>query len=230
MIKVVTPKHTLFAANHLVNQLAKLGLQAEVREFCDLSDNSLHIIYQASPLYRLPKRYIVCQTEIAGSHWFNARYRETLKKAIAVWDYSEKNFSAYDHPRRTIVTPGINYQVTGEKDIDLLFYGWIQGSDRRAKILSDYKRMTDLRIEENTTGQAMWDILKRTKEVLNVHYYNDSPLELYRLNESISHGCKVWLFDEDREYTEYYDNFKEVIFGMAMAKVDFEVPQETFAR
>lgn len=210
MIKIITPKHTLFAANHLVNQLAKLDLQAEVREFCDLSDNSLHIIYQASPLYRLPKRYIVCQTEIAGSHWFNARYRETLKKAIAVWDYSEKNFSAYDHPRRTIVTPGINPQPTKEKDIPYLFYGWINGSQRRNKIISELGKSIDLCIQTDLTGPAMWSLLDRTQTVINVHYYDHSPLELYRIHESISHGCKVYLQDEGHYYENATDNFEEI--------------------
>src|SRR5688572_9300461 len=110
MIKILSPKHTLFAAKHMVSQLGKIGLQAQIIDDLDIRDKSLHIIYQASPMYRLPKNYVVMQTEIAGSHWFSNGYRTTIKNALAVWDYSEKNFTAYDHDKRFIVTPGISPQ------------------------------------------------------------------------------------------------------------------------
>lgn len=219
MIKVVTPKHTLFAANHLVNQVAKLGLAAEVREFCDFTDNSLHIIYQASPLYRLPKKYIVMQTEIAGSHWFNRGYLKTLANALAVWDYSELNIPRYERLNKkiSIVTPGINPQPAKDKDIPYLFYGWINGSERRERIVNELKQKMDLTIQTNLTGPAMWSLLSRTQTVINVHYYDHSPPELYRIHESISHGCKVYLQDEGRYFDTPEDNLEEIKRGLSVA-------------
>lgn len=211
MIKISTPKHTLFAAQHLVNQLAKINLEAQIVQEINTLDKDLYIIYQASPLYRLPKNYIVAQTEIAGSHWFNNNYRHTLKKAIAVWDYSEYNFTAYDHQRRCIVTPGLDPQPEIKKDISKLFYGWIKGSPRREKILNGMK---DVLVHTNLTGPAMWSLLARTEEVINIHYYDHSPLELYRIYESISHGCKVWLYDEGIYFEGAKDNLNEVIHGI----------------
>jgi hypothetical protein len=38
----------------------------------------------------------------------------------------------------------------------------------------------------------MWDILLRTQIVLNIHYSEDSPAEMYRICEAGSHGCVIF--------------------------------------
>lgn len=74
-------------------------------------------------------------------------------------------------------------------------------------------------VVENTLHQQMWDILKRTKVVINIHYYDNSPLELYRLHESISHGCKVWLHEENKFYESAGDNLEEIKEGLKVARL-----------
>lgn len=37
----------------------------------------------------------------------------------------------------------------------------------------------------------MREILSRVKTVVNIHYYDKSPLEIFRINEALSHHCNV---------------------------------------
>jgi hypothetical protein len=212
MIKIRTQPHTEFAARHLVNQLAKLGKPAQIIDYIDPNSKDLHIIYNSHELHVLPKRWICMQTEIAQSHWFNAEYLTKIRKALAVWDYSEVNQQHYTHPRKAIVTPGYAPQAITEKDIEWIFYGWLQGSERRENILNNYYLCADkpIKVITTTTGPDMWHILSRTKEVVNIHYYENSPLELYRIKESLSHGCRVYLHDEQVWYEDISDNFEEL--------------------
>lgn len=210
MIKIHTAIHTEFAARHLVNQLAKLGHQAQIIDDINYSDRSLHIIYDSHALKFMPPNYVVMNTEIAQSHWFSPEYLRRIKKARAVWDYSERNQSRYENPKKSIVTPGLNPQHHNGKDIDCLFYGWIEGSKRRQEILRDLSKVREIFTVTNTVGPSMWDLLRRAKVVINIHYYDDSPLELYRIHEAVSHGCKVWLHEESQEITTVHDNLEEL--------------------
>lgn len=211
MIKIWSDVHCQFAASHMVSQLRKLGHEAMTIKEWSQYDDSLHILYQVSNKYNLPKNYILMQTEPYFSHWFNAHYYQTIDNALAVCDYSEDNQQAYEHKNKFIITPGISPQPHGIKTIENLFYGWVEGSKRREeKIREIRKAYKYLRTETNTCGLKMWSLLSRTRKVFNIHYYDNSPLELYRLHESLSFGCEVYLWDEQRYYTEGKDNFEEI--------------------
>lgn len=221
IFKLVTVPHTAFAANILVSQLQKLGYLAKIVNAIDPRDPEIYIIYNASGRPRLPKRYIVMQTEACKSHWFTPGYLKTLRNAIAVWDYSKLNVARYDRLNRkiAIVTPGIQHVEHNGKDIEYLFYGWIEGSKRRERILNEIRGEFNPKIVVNTLNKEMWDILKRTKVVINIHYYENQPLELYRFHESISHGCKVWLQDERYFYEDAHDNLEEIKEGLKVAGI-----------
>lgn len=221
MFKIITVPHTAFAATILVNQLQKLGYPAKIVSSIDPRDPDIYIIYNAAGLRRLPKRYIVMQTEIGTSHWFNSCYLRTISNAMAIWDYSEMNIPRYSkfNKKITIVTPGIQQVPTNGKDIEYLFYGWIHGSERRRRILNEIRQGKDVMVIENTLMSDMWNLLKRAKVVINVHYYDNSPLELYRIHESISHGCQVYLQDEGKYYEGAADNLEEIKQGLKVAKI-----------
>jgi len=209
-IKVWSDVHCAFAANHMVSQLIKLGHEAMIIKEWNQYDESLHILYQVSNKYNLPKNYILMQTEAWFSHWFNAHYHQTIRNAKAVWDYSVDNQQVYEHENKFIVTPGISPQPNGFKAIETLFYGWIEGSNRRKDNLKEIKKKFPIQVVTNTTGPGMWSLLAVTRKVINIHYYDNSPLELYRLHEALSFGCEVYLWDEQRYYTEGKDNFEEI--------------------
>ncbi len=219
-IKVWSNVHCAFAAHHLVSQLNILGHAAEIVQYLDPMDDTLHILYQVSGKVVLPPNYILQQTEAWSSHWFNSDYMFVIKRALAVWDYSVDNQHRYKHKNKCIVSPGINKQEPQEKDIDNLFYGWTNGSKRREEKLAELnKSLSSLRIETNTCGPEIWNILARTKKVINIHYHDDSPLELYRLHEALSFGCEVYLYDEGYYYTDIYDNLREIKHGLKIAGI-----------
>lgn len=204
-MKIWTIPHTLFAAKNLVLELNKFGIPSQlVEEIAD--DDEIYIIYGALNAPKIPKNYIVYQTEIAGTHFFNERYLAIIKNAIAVFEYAEQNLSAYKHDNVIYLAPGVYPQPAVEKDIPLLFYGWIDGSERRKTILDIISKEYGVKIVTNITGQAMWDILSRTKVVLNIHYYDNSPLELFRISEAVSHGCRVVT---ERGYPFNYEEIAE---------------------
>lgn len=193
MIKIHTPPHTLFAAQILCEKLNTFGYPAAIVDNIDRRDPDIYIVYNAAAhnFISLPKHYIVMQTEVPGSHWFSPAYHKIIKHAIAVWDYCESNQSAYEHPKKAIVTPGIRQPGVYKKDIDYMFYGWIEGSKRRRRILDELQKSIPIMEVTNTLGPPMWDLLKRTKFVVNIHYHDNSPIEKYRVHEAWSFGCMV---------------------------------------
>lgn len=193
MIKIFPVKHTMFAALHLVDQLKNLGVKAKIVNSIDRRDASLHVIYNASAASVLPKMYVVMQTEIPNTHWFNARYINTLKKSVCIWEYNHQNIPAYEnyHSKIAHVSPGVSRQEKIKKDIPVLFYGWIKGSDRRERLLNELISQLPIEIVTNKLEHEMWGLLSRSKVVVNLHYHDFSPLELFRINEALSFNCHV---------------------------------------
>ena len=213
------PPHTLFAAQLLSKQLKSLGHEAEITRHINIHDKyAVYIIYNAAAVERFPVYYIVMQTEIAGTHWFNQKYLyEIIPGAMAVWEYSEYNLPYYSHEKRCIVTPGVGPQSpeqlaklnpSGIRDIPVLFYGWINGSPRRQRILDNLNAqgIPIVRVT-NMLGLDLWTLLARTKVVLNLHYHDFSPLETYRINEALSFGCKVVTETDTQQEIEKYRPF-----------------------
>jgi hypothetical protein len=169
--------------------MKKLGKQVEVVPRLDPKDTQhIWIIYNNSMSWATPKHYISYQTEQIGTHWFNERYFERLHKSVAVWEYNEVNVKAYEklNDNISIVSPGIELQPRTHKDIDLLFYGAL--SDRRKHAV---KTIPSMLVVEKILGPRMRELLSRTKVVVNIHYYDTSPLEIFRVNEALSHHCNV---------------------------------------
>lgn len=196
----------MFAALQLADALRTMGHPATLVEKIDINSPNLHIIYGAHNHMHLPKRYIIYQTEVAGSHHFSPRYLQYIRRAVAVWDYNAANTAAYRHINQNvhIVPPWVsstnaatNLGSSVEKDIPVLFYGWIKGSMRREYLLEETNKQLQIRnlplihIVTNTLGTDMWQLLRRTQVVLNLHYFHNSPLELFRITEALSHNCHI---------------------------------------
>lgn len=203
IIKVVTIPHTAFAAAHLVQQLRHLGHSADLVPRVNPYSPHLYIIYGAASQGAFPRRYIVYQTEIYRTHHFTPRYLGILTHALAIWEYHPDNMLAYSHlaHKASIVTPGVVLAPEIVKNIPVLFYGWIEGSRRRAKMLDYISRFVPVKIVTNTLGPPMSHLLSRSRIVINLHYHDHSPLERFRVCEALSHRCHV--ISEGPEDTHY---------------------------
>lgn len=187
--KIYAPLQMYFASRLLYKQMVRLGKSVEIVNRIDPKDeSSIWIIYNNSLSWTVPKYYISYQTEQKGTHWFNDRYYERLSKSLAVWEYNEGNIECYKHcnPNIQIVSTGIDLQPKQPKKIPLLFYGAI--SERRKKALEDINGIT---IICDKLGVSMQPILSSAKTVVNIHYYDKSPLETFRINEALSHHCNI---------------------------------------
>lgn len=155
----------------------------------------MHIIYAAQNQRRLPANYIIYQTEVPGSHHFAPHYNRMLQRARAVWDYHPHNISHYQYLNANVqhISPGIALQQAGKKDIPVLFYGWLNGSKHRTDWLAHIQQHCGhaLHVETNKMGAEMWQLLARARIVVNIHYFQQAPLELFRIHEALSHGCHV---------------------------------------
>lgn len=187
--KIYAPLQMQFASMILCENINRLVRKAEIVNRIDANDDKhIWIMYNNSLSWTVPKHYISYQTEQIGTHWFNDRYYDRLKKSVAVWEYNEINLPAYQHLNNniSIVTPGVKLQPKKVKDIDCLFYGDL--SPRREKALNT---MPNVMVIKKLLGPPMRDLLSRSKTVINIHYYDQSPLEIFRLNEALSHHCNV---------------------------------------
>lgn len=192
MIKIYSTHHVYFDAQLLKVSLNKIGYEAMTVKEIDPQDESIHIIYTAAELKRFPPRYIIYQTEAYNSKWFTPFYLDAISKAMAVWDYSEMNCHKYWHLNSNIsvVPPGIYQYKTGNKS-GCVFYGSITANGYRDKILNRIKRSVYFNAVTDKFGSDLVRILANAKVVLNIHYYENAPLEVFRINEALSHGCKV---------------------------------------
>jgi len=191
MIYIWSIPHTLFQARLLAFQFSRLGIKAKIVDTIDKNSLDLYLIIGAHRVPALPKFYIVYQTEVKNSHHFNERYLYILNGALAVWEYNEENLTGYSHKNISIIEPCVIEQQKVKKDIDFLFYGWVEGSERRQRIISELQKRLNLKICTNILGEEMFNILARSKVIINIHYYDNSPLELFRISECFSHGCHV---------------------------------------
>lgn len=190
-IKIYYRPHVLLAAEILSMQLTKLGHEPELVDHVDTSDKCLHILYCAFTLTNLPKNYIVFQTEVQGSHWFDDHYMRILYNAKAIWDYNVSNLSQYTHLREkcSLVTPGIYAYEKTSRSSGLIFYGALNG--RRRLFISAVRQSHEVTVIENSYGGNLRQSLLLAKVVINMHYYPNAPLEIFRVNEALSFGCHV---------------------------------------
>lgn len=218
--KIYAPLQMQFASMILCEHMKKLGKIVEIVPRLDPHDTKhIWIIYNNSMSWATPKHYISYQTEQIGTHWFNQRYYERLSKSIAVWEYNPVNLKAYEHlnDNISIVTPGVKPQQKKHKDIDILFYGDL--SPRREAAV---KTIPSMQVVRKCLGPPMREILSRTKTVVNIHYYDKSPLEIFRVNEALSHNCNVI-----SEHSLHGDeNYKDIVqFGSIpeLAKLAYNI-------
>jgi hypothetical protein len=209
-IGIITPHHTVFLAHLLSKALGELGFEVRIQlgEYSGDFQETYFIVICAQVFKRLPASFIAFQMEQAGTQWFDKGYLSLLNNPeVYVLDYSSRNlpflisqglrpdrlqvaqlaeFSGYtDFLRhRQLLTSGET-----KKSYDVLFYGGI--NERRFKILSKIDREFSTKIAVGVFGPQLYELVTRSKLVVNIHYYDDSPLESTRIFEAISLGARV---------------------------------------
>lgn len=187
------------------------GISCNLTHKLDDNNKNLWIILGANelpPSTLLPPNYIIYQLEqiyLKNNKWLTDKYIELMRKAKGVWDYSRKNIhllQSYNIKAQYVpisYTPTLTKNILSsrkekekEKDIDFLFIGSL--NQRRLDILEtlqkkNYKVMA---ADGSIWGDERIDLLKRSKCLLNIHYYSEeSPLEMARVSLLLANRCFV---------------------------------------
>jgi hypothetical protein len=148
------------------------------------------------------KRVIIYQLEqlAKGRRWWNPNAEKILRGADEVWDYSLENIKFLkEHGIEAKHVPllfseAVRHDI-GEvdKEYDILFYGSL--NERRKgfiEVLSKKYKVKVLSGDDSKFGKELIDIAKRSKIVLNIHYYEgDIVQEQARIFELLNNGVYV---------------------------------------
>ena len=197
-------------------------------------DNYLYIFlyfYNIFDINKYPRHYIVWQIEQLSSKDQKA-YRLTQDKinvfnnAINIFEISMKNydFNNYDSNNydsnikrdKICYTPLPFYNEKNnisfnEKNVDCVFFG--TPNIRRNNINNYLKKELNkhgitFQFLYSVFDKELTDVLKKTKYVINLHYYDKPCLEGARINIAIENNCLTIsedVFDDDRTRNLYKD-------------------------
>lgn len=131
-----------------------------------------------------------------------------LLKSREVWDYSRQNlnrFKAHGIDAKLLpigYSPTYEFDTDCDKDIDIFFIGSI--NERRKHILSSLiDRGLHVCVPYNLFGDELKQLQRRSKVFLNMHYYEDSPLNMVRLAPLWSNG--LFALSEHVHNSDYAD-------------------------
>ena len=197
-ITIVTTKYGLSIANNLANELIKLNFKVKIIENSEniiFSDEILYIILFSFLLNKLPKKYIIYQLEQIGKSIFlSDKLYTDIENAVTTFDYSHDNcfninekYKKYVQFQPMPITDKIikfTFDTKVEYLYDVFFFGSI---NKRRNDIIDYLIKSDNKIRVGYTSDtfytSLYEYVKKTKIVLNLHYYDNAILETARLNE-----------------------------------------------
>ena len=173
-------------------------------------------------LLELPKnKYILYQIEQFNQPNIPRLDPKLIENSYAIFDYSTINLKYYpDHLRENVklFTPLIKeptQELNNNKTIDILFIGNL--NQRREKILNNIRQHSisnnlnyNIQVISDKTGIELINIIKQSKLILNLHYYPNAILELFRIHDVLPYDCKILSEnpgnEEEMDLVEKYGN------------------------
>jgi len=171
------------------------------KEYDAFDDSDIYIIMGMHRITtKLPKRYIAIQSEQLGSRWFTDVYFKNLRNAICVWDFSPKNVIQFKKvynftnivyvPTRVPLGVFLRPPPDTNQDIDVLFFGAMHPRRKQIQeyITRRFGRSKIIFRYNDLFGEERDDLIKRSKILLNIHYWDKSSLETHRIEYLSSKG------------------------------------------
>lgn len=217
---IIGPGHCLFISKLLGKNLERLGISYDIRPesggLLDIPEeqrNEPHIII-CPQIYRgFPRRVFAMQMEQTVScRWLNESYISILSEAQAVFDYSLSNIEHFGNRDelggKLFYYLPIDYlegeapdSACDEKEIDVLFYG-DDSAERRALILDKLKESFKIKVVNNIFGEDMLRLVRKSKIILNIHYYEGALLETTRIYEVLSQNSSLIISERSADLFE----------------------------
>lgn len=194
--------------------------------------NTLFIIlYNNLSNYLLPNKFIFYQIEQTESIFLtDKKYLHRLKymcmKAEYVWQFTSITSQIYDDYCKTkLKWMPIPYKYVNFNDeinwnelkYDILFYG--HKNARRYKILNELNKHFNIKICYGIYGDKKNDYIKKSKIILNLHYYDNAGLETCRFNEILNYN-KIIISENSLLDTLNNDLYNDIIITTNCIKDD----------
>ena len=198
---IFTSKYGIYIAEDLKYMLSTLNIfSIIVYEINDelLNDlNNYFIILFPQLVKKFPNKYIIYQLEqVFQSNWIDKTYISNIKSSIITIDYSINNINNLNKFNDKYLSNKIFYNqlpivdklVEYSKNIkyDILFYGGV--NERRNKIVSELKKKFNILYVDNIYGNDLYELIKESKIILNIHFYKEAILEIPRIHEILRYN------------------------------------------
>lgn len=197
-IDILAVKHTAYVANLLQEILLGHGIESHVLlDEPEQYDNIPYIIVCPQNFRHFPSCYVAFQMEqTVSQRWLTDEYLQILRNAYAVFDYSLVNIDYFSKdpelakklfylPLDVCHNMAENNNANSEKEYDVLFYGAI-GDSRRKAFLDRIGETYKVRIISDCFGTALYKEMQKAKLIVNIHFYENALLETTRLYEALS--------------------------------------------
>lgn len=227
-IKVWSPEHLINHADALVQTLNGLGHESilvDYRFAIDEKDLMIFFCPQVHPygeMISMLKNYIVYNTEHAERFLTGYANRQIFRNAKQVWCHTMETAHAFReyhsdiHP--WIIPPG--YIDLGElkqmktmRPHNILFVGTMNDKRRdQLDLVQRYIVNHDITIVTQPNEVFGKDLLKlylNTKVVINLHYDEVAPLELFRIHEALS--CRCHVISEKADLKNFPVDYKNIV-------------------
>ena len=170
-------------------------------------------------IYPYKNKYIVYQLEqILQSNWANDKYINIMLNSLFIIDYSNenirqliklnKNFENIIYYQPIPMPLNINDIILNNNEYDILLFG--NYSIRRNNIIEYLNKKYKVKFVYNIFGEEIFEIIKKSKIILNIHFYKNAILETCRLNEILRYN-KVIISElpskDDYENKDLYNNY-----------------------
>jgi len=233
-VVILTPPHTLFLARLMLNPLRAHGFSPEISSTFDGGkDYPLHIVLCPQFFEKLPptENTIIFQLEQSiNSRWFTPEYIDMLKKCSSIMEYKIDNIDflveqGIDRDKIFYLPLGGNSENLSEgtametyKKYDFIFYGDSLSSERRRVFLDALSRKYRVKICNEVFADDIYKLIKKSRCVINIHYYENALLETPRIFEALSLGVPV--LSESASDAEHYPELSESVLFFKYGSVD----------
>lgn len=199
--------HNIFVENAI--ELAK-HYNFTYTDNIDFTDKDTYIIFGAHDndyaykmllyKYKYGTNYIIINSEQYSSKLFNSKYYQQLLKVSRVVDYNmlslgkiKQNINPNAECCYFFDFPTV--ESYKNKKYDIVFVGTY--SEYRQKVYDKLIEKYPLKYvyfdmcHKHSDKDKLTELLKNTKIVLNIPFYDDGILEIHRINKALSCGCIV---------------------------------------
>ncbi|WP_171190085.1 glycosyltransferase family 25 protein, partial [Acinetobacter gerneri] len=213
-IQILATPHTCFIAELIVNALKKTDLHFKItikETEIKYNDDDLYIVICPQYYKKLPKTYIAFQLEqTVSDRWFTQKQMVKLKNSLLVVDYSLHNIEyltsklPFSQLYYLPISPiQLDRESHREYEYDVLFYG-DTNNQRRQEYIKELSKHFKIKIVNNAFGNEIWHEIRKSKIVVNIHYYEDALLETTRLYECLSNHAFV-ISEKSADFNQHTD-------------------------